>query len=431
MEPQFRFCTSTDGTRIAYAVYGSGPPLLYVNGFTRSMEAYFTVPESRAYFDALAAHTRIVTFDRRGTGASARDVDDISFEADARDIAAVAAAAGLADFALFSDSTAGACLHYAIAGQGQARQLVLWTPSVDNARFREMARLCREDWSAARRRMAGTFFPDGPVSLQRTLSQNIKGTVTADVAARYWERGASQDLAPLLPRVMVPTMVLLRETRPRHDAMRVAGLLPNGQLRLVPGTSDGPYPGHEPIVKTVVEFMGLGEIASAPPPHGTAIILFTDIVDSTALTERMGDSAFRAASRALDESVRAAMQEFGGTPVEGKVLGDGVMGVFASAAQAIDAARRCVELSAGLELPMHIGLHAGDVIREDNNVYGGAVNIASRICGLCEPGEILVSQTVRDLARTSAGVTFEDRGEHALKGVADPVRVFAVRPASG
>ena len=127
---------------------------------------------------------------------------------------------------------------------------------------------------------------------------------------------------------------------------------------------------------------------------------------------------------------RTAIRDAGGTPVEGKVLGDGVMGVFASAAQAIAAARRCVELSQTSELPLHIGMHAGDVIREADNVYGGAVNIASRICGLCAPGEVLVSATVRDLARTSAGVTFEDRGEQALKGIADPVRVFAVRAAA-
>ena len=125
--------------------------------------------------------------------------------------------------------------------------------------------------------------------------------------------------------------------------------------------------------------------------------------------------------------MRAAIRESGGAPVDGKVLGDGVMAVFSSAAQAIDAARRCIELSAESELRLHIGLHAGDVIREDGNVYGGAVNIASRICGLSEPGEMLVSQTVRDLARTSAGATFEDRGEHALKGIDDPVRLYAVR----
>ncbi len=76
--------------------------------------------------------------------------------------------------------------------------------------------------------------------------------------------------------------------------------------------------------------------------------------------------------------------------------------------------------------PWHLGLHAGDVIREDNNVYGGAVNIASRISGLSAPGEVLVSDTVRSLARTSAGVRFEDRGEQALKGVAEAVRVWAV-----
>jgi len=78
-------------------------------------------------------------------------------------------------------------------------------------------------------------------------------------------------------------------------------------------------------------------------------------------------------------------------------------------------------------LPLHLGIHAGDVVREENNVYGGAVNIASRISGLSAPGEVLVSRTVADLARTSAGVTFEDRGEQALKGIDELVRVFAVR----
>jgi adenylate cyclase len=125
--------------------------------------------------------------------------------------------------------------------------------------------------------------------------------------------------------------------------------------------------------------------------------------------------------------MRAAMREAGGTPVDGKVLGDGVMGVFKTASQAIAAARRCVELSAESELRLHVGLHAGDVIREGGNVYGGAVNIASRVCGLSAPGEVLVSGTVRELARTSAGVTFADRGEHALKGVDDAVRLYEVR----
>jgi adenylate cyclase len=96
--------------------------------------------------------------------------------------------------------------------------------------------------------------------------------------------------------------------------------------------------------------------------------------------------------------------------------------------RALDAAVDCVTAGAQTDLRLHLGLHAGDVIAEEGNFYGGAVNIASRICALCEPGEILVSQTVRDLARTSASVSFEDRGEHALKGIEVHVRVFAVNP---
>ncbi len=110
---------------------------------------------------------------------------------------------------------------------------------------------------------------------------------------------------------------------------------------------------------------------------------------------------------------------------------DGVLAVFTSAREAIEAALACGAAGASAGLPLHLGLHAGDVIREKDpdgrdNVYGGAVNIASRIAGLSAAGEVLVSETVRSLARTSAGVGFEDRGEQALKGVGEAVRVWLV-----
>jgi class 3 adenylate cyclase len=169
--------------------------------------------------------------------------------------------------------------------------------------------------------------------------------------------------------------------------------------------------------------------AAAPLPSGTAIILFADIVDSTSLTESMGDAAFRAKARELDEAMRTAIRACGGTPVDGKLVGDGVLAVFSSASQAIAAALRCGAAGDGVGLQLHLGIHAGDVIREANNVYGGAVNIAARIAAASKPGEVLVSDTVRNLARTSAAATFEDRGEQILKGIVDPVRIFSVRRA--
>ncbi len=161
-------------------------------------------------------------------------------------------------------------------------------------------------------------------------------------------------------------------------------------------------------------------------PSGMAVILFADIADSTGLTERMGDRAFREKGRDLDGALRAIIRENGGTPVEGKLLGDGVLAVFTSARQAIEAALACGRAGDEAELPLHLGIHAGDVIREEGNVYGGAVNIAARIASAAAAGEVLVSDTVRGLARTSAGVRFEDRGEQSLKGVSEPVRVWAV-----
>lgn len=92
-----------------------------------------------------------------------------------------------------------------------------------------------------------------------------------------------------------------------------------------------------------------------------------------------------------------------------------------------ECALACRSVGGAAGLTLHLGLHAGDVIREEGNVYGGAVNIASRIADASAPGEVLVSDIVRGLARTSAGVTFEDRGEHALKGIAESQRLWAVK----
>ena len=127
MEPQFRFCTSADGVRIAYLSYGSGPPLLYVRVFWASMGAQLTHPAPRHYFDALAARMKLVTFDRRGAGESARDVEDLSLEAEARDIEAVADAAGFETFSILADADGlAAAAQFAITHEARVEKLVVW-----------------------------------------------------------------------------------------------------------------------------------------------------------------------------------------------------------------------------------------------------------------------------------------------------------------
>ncbi len=169
--------------------------------------------------------------------------------------------------------------------------------------------------------------------------------------------------------------------------------------------------------------LGGEEDADATLPEGTVTIMFADIADSTALTERLGDEPFRAQARALDASLRALIGETGGAVVEGKLLGDGLLAVFSSARQAIDCAARSAAACGPSGLALHVGLHAGDVIREGGNVFGGAVNIAARVAAAAAPGEVLVSETVRSLARTSASAAFDDRGQSPQGGGRPPAVV--------
>jgi class 3 adenylate cyclase len=234
------------------------------------------------------------------------------------------------------------------------------------------------------------------------------------------------DATGALAAIKTPTLILHHtgtRTRPIDLARSLAAGIRGSRLVTLNGGIAGDW---SRVVSAIADFVKGGPLPSQTA-SGTAVILVTDIVSATELTERLGDVRFRHASRALDAGLRAAIRDAGGSAIDGKLLGDGVLATFPSAAQAIDGARRCLALSAASELGLHIGLHAGDVIREEGNVFGGAVNIAARICGLSAPGEILVSDVVRGMARSSAGVAFEDRGEQAMKGVGEPVRVFAVR----
>jgi class 3 adenylate cyclase/pimeloyl-ACP methyl ester carboxylesterase len=449
MEPQIRYARRADGARTAYAVRGEGPVMIYTPGFVSHLEWNVLIhagdPRLR---DELAKRRTLVDYDRHGCGLSDRNRTVFTPEDDMQDLQAVIDATGAAEVDIFGISTGGlVAVRYAAEHPERVRRLILWGtmplndravfPPELQARMKAISDLRRSDYALAMRTTASQMFPSGiDPEIFRNLVSVQRQAATPEMMDQL--DSIAFDNRPFLARVTAPTLVMHRrddQMVPFDAGQYLARRLPNA--RFVPLDGDAHLPNFgdvDAVLGPLLQFLDEDDVTPpaaavdrAPAAAGTAVILFADIADSTALTERIGDAAFRAASRALDEGMRAAMRGCDGTPVEGKLVGDGVMGVFTSAAQAIEAATRCLRLSAASELRLHIGLHAGDVIHEKDNVYGGAVNIASRICGLCEPGEVLVSQTVRDLARTSAGVTFEDRGEHTLKGIGDTVRVFAVR----
>ena len=448
MDPPIRYARTSDGISIAYFTMGEGDPLVISPPLGWShIQLELAYPNLRRWYERLAERRMIVRFDFRANGLSQRNIDSVPPEAAALDIEAVRMAIGLDRMDLMLNGGYGAwAAQYPARYPDRIRRLVLVNvPPDSNALWgsREMQAalsLADKDW-----RTFTEAFAQSALGWDQPENAHLwAGFIRAAISERDFEllhRQATHVGDPLLTfgAIQAPTLVLYpsgARNIPIAAAQELTSMIPGARLAV--------WQGNQPVMgwhATDLMEAFLDEGRDTPPraartrpedrrdasSAGTAVILFTDIVDSTALTERLGDEAFRTASRTVDEGMRIAMREAGGRPVEGKVLGDGVMGVFPTAAQAIAAARRCLEVSAESELQLHVGLHGGDVTHEGGNVYGGTVNIASRICGLSAPGEILVSDVVRGMARSSAGVVFEDRGEREMKGVGEAVRVYAVR----
>jgi len=268
--------------------------------------------------------------------------------------------------------------------------------------------------------------------LRRWLTKSI-GEAPSSAQAACWldVKRTYLDLRPKLRRVYL-TVIDMPTYAPSASALgfvpiKEANVILGGityntaMLDFGPGSVDDWFKG------LIGAELRIDEEEKVELPEGTVTIMFADIADSTMLTEKLSDHVFRSKARLLEESLKSVIKESDGKVVEGKLLGDGILVVFKSARNAIECALLCNDASFKTELRLHIGLHAGDVITEDNNVYGGAINIASRISDISDVGEITVSETVRSLARTSTKVVFEDKGLHTLKGISDPHHLFTVR----
>ena len=437
MEQQIRFCTTSAGVTIAYAVLGEGPPLVYVNGWPGHIGLEWEKPVSRQFLEKLAVGVMLVRYDMRGSGLSDRDVSELSFDGWVSDLEAVIEHLGLDQFALLGlGFLAGPiAITYAASHEERVTNVILSSAYLDGSELTtpERGQKAVEEVSKHGFPFAIEKMETDELEARRDTARILREGAPLAVQGAVARAMLSVDTSHLVERLSMPTLVMHGRDDPIVPfalGRALAARLPNASFVPFEKLTAAPWTQQEMLTAEIRRFLGVKEKPydePAPLAPGTAIILFLDIADSTALTTKLGDAAYRERERKLDGSLRPAITETGGTPVEGKVLGDGVMAVFTSARQAIQAAVRCRDLGNEAGLPLHLGIHAGDVVREGNNVHGGAVQLASRVQSVAAPGEILVSATVRDLARTSAGVAFEDRGEHELKGIAEPQRLFAVR----
>jgi len=442
MEPQIRYVKTSDGVSIAYATVGEGPPVLFVSALFGGLHMTSRTPRYGEPVDRLAARGwKVINYDQRGAGSSDRDCGDLSLEPLVRDLEAVIdRVAPEGRCALVATTSGGPpAIVYAARNPERISHLVLRNSFASGTErhqamlgvlvtraLRPVLEEHRDFWEFFTLTLANALTGYTSSERAREEAEAYQTGISPETYLAAADALDQMDVSDLLESVLAPTLVVndTRYLSVGHGwdpvAREITSRIPNARL-----VTTGDFAA---ALDAFLTEGNASEARGAPDqaPSGTAIILFADIADSTALTERLGDAGFRDRARALDEALRRIIVDNGGAAIYGKLVGDGVLATFPAASQAIAAALAYGGAAEAAKLQLHLGLHAGDVIRESDNVYGGAVNIASRISSLAAPGEVLVSRTVADLARTSAGVVFEDRGEHALKGVAEPQRVFAV-----
>jgi len=443
MEPQIRFCTSADGTRIAYATLGEGPPLVQVGPWGGDVGRDWGSPDCRPALESLSRGRLYVGFDRRGVGASQREVDVFSLEAQVADVAAVVDHLGLERFDLWGQLDGAAIsVAYAVEHPERVSRLALWSPypcGVEIVRpgaVRGLVELIRGNWGLARRAIAAVVFPSGPTELQGWFSESLRRSLSPEVAAKCIEFYATVDVRDLLPRVKAPTLVLHRRGNrdaPISAAMAVAALVPDARFVALEGDMDHPWLGDISYLETLTQFLdegrSEGQMAKPSAPSSLVTVLFTDVEGSTALTQRLGDARARDVLRAHERMVREALKAHGGSEI--KTMGDGFMASFSSATRALECAiamqRAFAERNETAEEPIRvrIGLNAGEPIAEEEDLFGTAVNMAARIAAKAEGGEIVASDVVRQLV-AGKGFLFSDRGDVALRGFEDPMRLYEV-----
>jgi class 3 adenylate cyclase len=429
--PATRYAKSGD-VHIAYQVFGSGATdLVFVPGFISHIENYWEHPDSARWLFRLGAFARVIMFDKRGTGLSDPVAEVPSLELRMDDVRAVMDAAGSERAVLLGVSEGGALAAlFAATYPLRCSKLVLYGAfaRLPNAAAALKAFLKYADraWGSGLSLPAWAPSRQNDPTMQQWWGRFERLGASPAAAMAVMRMAAETDIGDIVSSIRVPTLVIHCKDEtliPVECGRFIARNIPGARLIELPG-EDHLFFAHERIGDCIEEFL-TGSVSVAESERVLATVLFTDIVGSTARAEQIGDRRWRDLLDAHHASVRRELARYRGSEV--KSLGDGFLATFDGPARAIRCACAIAEAVRPLELLVRCGLHTGEIEITSNDVQGIAVHIASRVAALAGPGEILVSRTVKDLVAGS-GLRFEERGKHSLKGLLEPMELFAASP---
>jgi class 3 adenylate cyclase len=438
MEPPETRYAKSGAIDIAYQVVGDGPlDIVFVPGFVSNLDVTWENPRNAEFYERLARFSRLILFDKRGTGLSDRVAAIGNLEERMDDVRAVMDAVGSERAALFGVSEGGPMsLLFAATYPERAQALVLYAsfarhPTITPERLEEdVARINRE-WGTGMF-LADTFAPDlarDPVAL-RLLARRERQSASPSAASSVLRINAEIDARHILPTIRTPTLILhkLGDARITIDAGRyLADHIPGARLIELPGRNHAPFadPGMVDRISDEIEEFLTGSRHEVEPDRVLATVMFTDIVESTKRAAELGDRQWRTLLDRHDQAVREQLGRFRGREV--KNLGDGFLATFDGPARAVRCAAAIARGVEPLGITVRSGLHTGEIELVRDDVGGIAVHVAARVAAMAQAGESLVSSTVRDLVAGS-GLRFEDRGFHALRGLPEDVHLYTALP---
>jgi class 3 adenylate cyclase len=429
--------------RVAYQVLGDGPPdLVLTMGAFGHVDVQWEDPATALFLRRLASFSRLIQFDRRGTGASDPLPDDAGppWEAYADEVTAVMDATGSRQAALMATTAEAGpmALFFAatrpertsalIVANASARYVAAadypigFPPEVAEA---TIARV-EETWGTAATVANAIPSRAGDERFRRWIAKVQRSIASPKTVHSSLHALFDVDVRHLLPLIQAPTLVLHRRSFPLlpiEHGRYLAEHIPQATLVELPG-SDGPLVWEEPEVTLGhIERFLTGVRPPAPPTRVLATVLFTDIVDSTERAAELGDRRWRQLLDTHDELAARLVERWGGRLV--KTTGDGILATFDGPGRAIGCATALREQLQEVGIRLRAGLHAGEVELRDGDVGGIAVHIAARVLAAAGAGEVVVSRTVRDLV-VGSEVALEDRGSRRLKGVEGDWQLYAV-----
>jgi class 3 adenylate cyclase len=444
MNPQTRYARNVGGEHIAYQTFGSGAvDLVFIPDWCTNLEVMWEDPSLARFLQRLASFSRVICFDKRGTGVS----DPVplgavpTWEEWMDDVRTVLDATGRANAVIFGHGDGGnMAILFAATHPARTSALVLadtyarrrrsddYPCGIPEPAATKVVESVRKTWGTGEIARLG-----GAPSLDNDGGRFVgwrgryeRLAMSPGVFLPVYSQTYELDLRPVLSTVRVPTLVLhrsgnkyVRVENGRYLAEHIAG----AKFIAVPGDDHFFHAGDtEAMLGPVQEFLtGTREVADEN--RVLATVLFTDIVGATTHVERLGDRTWTDMLRRHHDLVRQELARFRGREVD--TAGDGFFATFDGPARGVRCALAIRDVVRPLGIEVRAGLHTGECEQIGEKVGGIAVHIGARVMGLAGAGQVLVSRTVRDLV-TGSGLRFDDYGRHSLKGVEDEWELFEV-----